>query len=210
VFTSANGVLAFIARLRTLGLDLRALGGVQLAAIGPKTADTLRLHHLEPDLVPARFQSEDLAAALRERVAAADRVLLARADRGRDVLREELQSVCEVEQIAVYSQVDALHLEEDVLDHLRRGEIDYVTLTSANVARSLLARLDATCRTRILAGEVRLVSISSVTSAEVRLQGLPIAAEAREATAEGLVEAMIDLARAKVERLSAGPEGHPS
>lgn len=210
VFTSANGVLAFVARLRTLGLDLRALGGVQLAAIGPKTADTLRLHHLEPDLVPARFQSEDLAAALRERVGPTDRVLLARADRGRDLLRDELAPLCEVEQIAVYSQVDALHLEETVLDHLRRGEIDYVTLTSANIARSLLNRLDATCRARITAGEVRLISISPVTSAEVRQLGLPIAAEAREATAEGLVEAMIGLARREAGPVSADPEGRPS
>ncbi len=167
-----------------------ALGGVRLAAIGPKTAEALRQHHLEPDLVPARYQSEDLAAALREHVRPGERVLLARADRGRELLREELAAVCMVEQIAVYSQVDAVDLDEEVLDHLRRGEIDYVTLTSANIARSLLGRLDATCRARIEAGEVRLVSISPVTSAEVGRLGLPIAAEAAEATAEGLVDAM--------------------
>ena len=45
--------------------DLRALGSVRLAAIGPKTADALRAYHLHPNLVPARYQSEDLAAALR-------------------------------------------------------------------------------------------------------------------------------------------------
>jgi uroporphyrinogen III methyltransferase/synthase len=194
VFTSANGVTALLDRLPVVGLDLRALGGVRLAAIGPKTADALRQYHLEPDLVPARYQSEDLAAALIPHLQPGQRVLLARADRGRELLREELSTVCAVEQIAVYSQVDAVELDDDVLDHLRRGEVDYITLTSANIARSLLGRLDATCRARIDAGEVRLVSISPVTSAEVARLGLPVAAEAAEATADGLIAAMVALA----------------
>src|SRR5262249_5195777 len=42
VFTSANGVHALIRRLRHLGRDLRALGMLRLAAIGPGTADALR------------------------------------------------------------------------------------------------------------------------------------------------------------------------
>jgi uroporphyrinogen III methyltransferase/synthase len=210
VFTSANGVRAFVSRLRAIGLDLRALGGVRLAAIGPRTADALKEYHLDPDLVPARYQSEDLASALRERIGPGERILLARADRGRELLRDELASVCTVEQIAVYSQADSSQLDDEVLDHLRRGEIDYVTLTSANIARSLIGRLDATCRARIEAGEVRLVSISPVTSAEVERLGLPITAEAREATAEGVVEAMVALSRREAGLLSAGPGGHPS
>ena len=131
-------------------------------------------------------------------------------DRGRDLLREELVSICDVEQIAVYAQMDALHMDQDVLDHLRRGEIDYVTLTSANIARALVAGMDATCRARIAAGEMRLVSISPGTSAEVRQLGLPVAAEAREATAEGVVEAMLALAAREARASTVGPEGHPS
>ena len=191
VFTSANGVEAFADRLRTIGLDLRALGGVRIAAIGSKTALALRAIRLEPDLVPPRFQSEDLAAALRERLEPGQSVLLARADRGRELLRDELAGVCEVEQIAVYSQVDAVELDGEMIDHLRRGEIDYITLTSANIARSLIGRLDATSRARIEAGEVRLVSISPVTTAEIRQLGIPVAAEAQEATFEGLVDAIL-------------------
>src|SRR5262245_32325136 len=78
VFTSANGVHAFVGRLRQTGRDLRALGPVRLAVIGPSTADALRGYHLEPDLVPEAFCSESLVAALRGR-AAGRRVLLARA-----------------------------------------------------------------------------------------------------------------------------------
>lgn len=196
VFTSANGVEAFVSRLRKTGRDLRALGGVKLAVIGPATADALRGYHLEPDLVPEAFNSEGLAAALRPHVAGG-RVLLARADRGIDLLREELSAVAEVEQVAVYSQRDA---EQVGSAELRRGGIDYVSLTSSNIARALLAGLDETARGHVASGRVKLVSISPRTSLAVREAGLSVAAEAAEYTTEGVLAAMCDLAR-----LSADP-----
>jgi uroporphyrinogen III methyltransferase/synthase len=193
VFTSANGVHALVRRLRQTGRDLRALGGVRLAAIGPGTADALRGYHLEPDLVPPEFRSESLAAALKER-AAGRRILLARADRGRDLLRQDLAAVATVDQVAVYSQVDALEGAAEVLEGLRTGAIEYVTLTSSNIARALLRTLDPHARTRIEAGEVKLVTISPVTSAAVREFGLPVAAVAAEYTTAGVLDALVALA----------------
>jgi uroporphyrinogen III methyltransferase/synthase len=193
IFTSANGVHAVVRRLEQTGRDLRALGPVRLAAIGPATAEALRGYHLRADLVPAEYRSEALAAALRDRVRG-QRLLLARADRGREVLRQELARVAHVDEVAVYSQVDAVPADAEALDCLRRGEIDYVTLTSPNIARALGRVLDEPCRSRIAAGEVRLVSISPVTSAALRELGLPVAAEAVEYTSAGVVEALVQLA----------------
>jgi uroporphyrinogen III methyltransferase/synthase len=193
VFTSANGVRAFFGRLRQCGMDLRAVGGLRFATIGPATADALRSYHLEPDIVPPEYRSESLAAALKER-AAGRRILLARADRGRELLREELEGVARVDQIAVYSQVAAVDVDPAVLDALRRGEIDFVTLTSSNIARALVQQLDAPCRARIEQGDVKLVTISPVTSAAVRELGLPVVAQAVEYTTEGVVEALLSLA----------------
>lgn len=195
VFTSANGVSYFLDRLLNTGKDLRALGKVRLAAIGPKTAAALEAYHLRPDLVPQRFQSEDLAAALASQVSKKDHVLLARADRGRELLHDELARVCHVDQIAVYSQVDAVSLDHHVLDSLRRGEIDFITMTSSNIARSFLQQLDLPCRARVETGAVGLISISPVTSADIRKLGFPIAAEAEHATTEGVVQALVELVR---------------
>jgi uroporphyrinogen III methyltransferase/synthase len=194
VFTSANGVHAFLKRIDELQLDLRVLGHLQIAAIGPKTGDALREYHLRPDLMPARYQSEDLAAALMPHLRSGQRALLARADRGREILREQLSAVCAVDQVAVYAQVDAVETDSDVLDALRRGEIGFVTLTSANIARSLLERLDTTCLRRIEAGEIKLVSISPVTSVEVQRLGYRVTGEATEATMEGLLAVLVRIA----------------
>jgi uroporphyrinogen III methyltransferase/synthase len=191
VFTSANGVHGLLDRLLFLGRDVRDLGNIKLAAIGPKTAEALRAYHLVADLMPARFQSEDLAAGLLARIQPGERVLLARADRGRDLLRDELALTCPVQQIAVYSQVDAIAADDPALDHVRRGEVDFITVTSSNIARSLVRSLDATSLARLHSGEIRLVSISPVTSADIRALGLPVAAEAETATAQGLLDALI-------------------
>jgi uroporphyrinogen III methyltransferase/synthase len=196
VFTSANGVQALIGRLRKVGKDLRALGQVRLAAIGPKTAAALRHYYLEPDLIPGQFQSENLARELKDRIRPGERVLLARADRGRDLLRQELSQVTQVDQVAVYSQADAIDAQSPVLASLRRGEIDYVTLTSSNIARAFITSLDEVSRTRLQTGEVKLATISAITSEEVRKLGMPVAAEAAEATSEGVIAALVQLAGA--------------
>jgi uroporphyrinogen III methyltransferase/synthase len=203
VFTSANGVHFFLRRLLEVGRDLRALGPLRLGAIGPATADALRTYHLEPDVVPDEYRSEDLAAALRDQVRG-QRVLLARADRGRELLREELAAVAEVEQVAVYSQCDAAEWDATVLEEIGAGRVDYVTLTSSNIARALVRGLDAAAIEAIRSARVGLVTISPVTSDAVRGLGLPVVAEAREYTAAGVVAALVEHALAEGRRAGGG------
>jgi uroporphyrinogen III methyltransferase/synthase len=196
VFTSTNGVQSFLDRLRVRGKDLRALGGVRLAAIGPSTAEALRRYHLEADLVPPEYRSESLAAALKPHVVGT-RVLLARADRGREVLRDELQGVATVDQVAVYSQTDGVQADAAVVDCLRKGDVDFVVLTSSNIARSLSRILDARCQVHLQSGRMRVISISPVTSATVRELGWRVAGEAEEYTIDGVVKALVKLAESE-------------
>lgn len=195
VFTSVNGVQKFLGRLQACGLDLRALGHLKLAAIGPSTAQALASFHLVADLVPPVYRSEELAAGLREAVAGR-RVLLARADRGRDLLRDELAKVASVEQVAVYSQRDVATLEPAIAEALRSGTIDYLTLTSSNIARAFANLLDDAMRVQLCAGRPQIVSISPVTSSVIRELGWPVAAEAKVYTMAGLEDAVMERARA--------------
>jgi uroporphyrinogen III methyltransferase/synthase len=190
VFTSANGVRSFLDRLTALGRDLRALGRVQLAAIGPATAEALGCYHLRADLVPDSFRSEALAEALAPRVAGR-KVLLARADRGRTVLLDELRRIAEVEQIAVYRNADAESLPEAVLERLTAGSVDWITLTSSAITERLHALLPDEARCRI-GRKIRLASLSPVTSATAARLGWPVAVEAEVYTWPGLVRALAE------------------
>jgi uroporphyrinogen III methyltransferase/synthase len=124
---------------------------------------------------------------------AGQRVLLARADRGREILRERLAEVAEVEQLTVYSQVDALEANPEIVAAIGRGEMDFITVTSSNIGRALVNVLGEEGAERLRKGAIRLVSISPVTSATLRELGLPVAAEAREYTTAGVVAALVDL-----------------
>jgi uroporphyrinogen III methyltransferase / synthase len=192
VFTSGNGVRHFLDRLESLGLDLRALGHLKLAAIGPATAEALQRFHLKADLIPDSFRSEALAASLAPHVAGR-RVLLARADRGRAVLREELGQVAHVEQVPVYRNADAAALPPDVASRLVEGSVDWITLTSSAITERLHALLPDAARARI-GREVRLACLSPVTSAAAARLGWPVAIEAEEYTWGGLVRALCDQA----------------
>ncbi len=190
VFTSSSGVRFFVKRLDERGRDLRALGHLRLAAIGPTTAETLAAYHLRADLVPDEFRSEALAEALAEQAAGA-RILLARADRGRAVLRDELQHVAEVVQVATYRNADIDALPLGVAERIAEGTVDWITLTSSAIVRRLHGLLPGPARERI-GREVRLASLSPVTTATVRELGWEVAVEARRYDWPGLVDAIVE------------------
>ena len=189
-FTSGNGVRAFLDRLPACGTDLRALGHLKLAAIGPATAEALAAYHLSADLVPESYRSEALADALRGPVAG-KRILLARADRGRTILKDELERVAHVEQVAAYRNVDAESLPPEVVRRIEDGSVDWITLTSPAIAARLHALLPESARARE-GRPARLASLSPVTSAAVRRLGWEVAAEAEVYTWDGLVRAILD------------------
>ena len=194
VFTSANGVRAVLERLLKRGADMRALGQVQLAAIGPKTADTLHEFSLRADVVPeAEYNSEGLTEALRTQVAG-KRVLLARANTGRDYLREQLSEVATVEQVTAYEQHSTVNADSEIYSAMRRGEISYVTLTSSNIARLVIEQFDETIRGRVERGEMNLVAISPETGNAIRKLNLPVAGEAEEYTEDGIIAELVRLA----------------
>jgi len=184
VFSSANGVRHLLERL-LLAHDLRALGKIRLAAIGPGTAEELARYHLRADIVPEDYRAESLAAALEHEAQPGSRFLLARASRGREVLAEELaRHAAEVEQVVVYNSRDVAAADPHVVEQLRSGKIDWITVTSSAIARSLARLFGADL------SKAKLVSISPLTSETLRSLGFDVAAEADPYTTAGVVEAV--------------------
>lgn len=189
VFTSVNGVRAFLDRLWARGGDGRRLGRARLAAIGPATAEELRRFHLRADLVPTAYRAEDLAAALAPYVSGC-RVLWARASRGRDVLPTALTAAgATVEQSVVYRNVDVESWDPAVLERIGRGDLDWIALSSPSIARQVSTLVPTEQRSK-LGREIRIAAISPVTAEAAREVGLPVNVVANEFTWEGLFQAM--------------------
>lgn len=188
IFTSANAVEAFFVRLDELDKDARALGGVQLAAIGPATASSLRQFGLRADFVPERFVAEDVLTGLLERGAGEGRVLLPRAEQARDVLPDGLRAAgAEVDVVPVYCTIPGTPAPQ-VLARVRAGEIDVVTLTSSSTAHNLATLLNgqlAPLRQALVA------CISPLTADAARAAGFRVAVVATEHTIPGLIAAVV-------------------
>ena len=90
VFTSANAVELWFDAMRGRGLDARAFGGTQVAAIGPATAKALAERGINADLVPDEYVAESVLAALLPVVEPGSCVLLPRAEAARAELVEGL------------------------------------------------------------------------------------------------------------------------
>src|SRR5438132_9899124 len=86
IFASANAVDIFFQMLLTTGSDARALHNSKLRPIGQDTADSLMAHGVRPELVTSEYTAEGLAKALQGWELAGLRVLVPRAEIGRDAL----------------------------------------------------------------------------------------------------------------------------
>ncbi len=187
VFTSTNAVQAVFDRLRALGLDSRALYGTRVAAIGPTTASDLEQRGIKPDFVPDRAVSEALAEGLIQQGVQGRRVLLPRADAGREALARSLREAgAAVDDVPVYRTVAPSGLD-DRLDDILDGGIDAATFTSSSTVRNLVRLLDGGLDR--LSG-VLVACIGPVTAATAREMGLEVGLVAREHTIPGLVDAL--------------------
>jgi uroporphyrinogen III methyltransferase/synthase len=184
VFSSANGVRAALDRLLSTK-DLRALRGVKIAAIGSGSAEELLRYHLRADVVPDEYRAEALAESLADEARRGRRFLLIRANRGRDVLAEQLAAHGgQVRQVVAYTSRDVPQADPDIVERMRNGQIEWVTVTSSAIARSLVGLFSDALQ------ETRLASISPLTSETLRSLGQRLAVEATTYTMAGLVEAI--------------------
>lgn len=179
-FTSANTVHRFFAALSAAGLDTRALGGLQVAAIGPGTAAALAGHGLRADLLPERFVAESVVDAF---PAGPGRVLLPRAAVARDALPDGLAAKgWAVDVVEAYRTVAGTPSAEALALAARA---DAVTFTSSSTVTNFLAVA------RDVPVPPVVACIGPVTADTARAAGLDVSVVAGEHTIEGLVAALL-------------------
>jgi uroporphyrinogen III methyltransferase/synthase len=191
VFSSANGVAAFVERLRAMHRDGRHLGTARLAAVGAKTAVAISAAGFACDLAPSTVYSAESLADLLVDGPPSGRFLLVKADRGRDVLARRLAAAGRhVREVVAYRSVDVASIDPAVVDSLARRPADWITLTSPAIASAAIRLLGNHL------AEARIASLSPLTSEAIRASGREPAVEAASATAEALAAAIVDWEKA--------------
>lgn len=189
LFTSANGVRKFIARLRACGFDARHLHGVEIGAIGPGTAAELEKNGVRADILPEEYRAEGLLEALEGRDLTGKSVLVPRAGEARNLLP---QALCErgarVEVIEAY-RVVAPHYSPEDLEAALAPPPGVITFTSSSTAKNFAA-LPFPAALREQLALAKIASIGPITSETLRALGMSVDIEAQESTILGLVEAI--------------------
>lgn len=190
VFTSAFGVEAFFRRLSALGRDSRSLC-VRTACVGPGTAQALREHGIEPDAVPARFETSALPGAIRKKAGSLRglRMLLVRTDIAPPQLERLLKKEgVRVERVTGYRTRRAKPAPGTVMTLLSVPP-DYLTFASASAVHGL-AGLLGKARFKKLASRSTVVSIGPITSRALRALGVRPACQASRYDLDGLIGAL--------------------
>ncbi|MBQ5420589.1 MAG: uroporphyrinogen-III synthase, partial [Selenomonas sp.] len=187
MFTSANGVKHFFARLLQAGKDARALGYAKIAAIGSATAAELKKYGLVADVVPGEYRAEGIIEAMKGKLPPHAKILLPRAEEAREILPEKLREMgAEVDVVSAYRTVCAAADGEALTSELNEGRIDMVTFTSSSTVKNLVNIIGSAD----LLNGVKTACIGPVTADTAKSLGIEPDIIAKEYTIDGLVEAI--------------------
>jgi len=189
LFASVNAVEFLWERLEAAGRDTRAFAGIRVGVVGHATAEALRQRGISADLIPTESRSEGLLGEIGD--VDGLRVLLPRAEEGRDVLRDGLSKVgADVVSVVAYRTVPDAGDADRVCDLLRRGRLDAITLSSASTVSNLMSIVsDAELRQAV--SDTCVAVIGPTTRAAAEAQGIRVSVEADEASVESLARAVI-------------------
>ena len=185
LFTSANGVNCVSRILDNLATSLQ---GKRIAAVGQSTADALKEHGIQTDIVPATASQEGLIEAYRSR-GLPKSLLFFRAEEGREILASTLQSMgVRVETIPAYRTVCPDEDASEMLALLQNHAIDAVLLGSSKAARHYLMRIGDPA----LADRPVIVAISEQVAGAAQDAGLSVQITAETASFDAMLDALAD------------------
>jgi uroporphyrinogen III methyltransferase/synthase len=193
IFTSVNGVKAFLDRVFMLGYDTRLLGKTKIAAIGCATSSELRQYGLIADFVPDKYLSEEIVnglSALNE--INGQKYLLARADIARKNLFEGLQNQgAEVKDLIVYENTLPAGSFELLSSILAQQMPDMVIFTSPSTVENFVEIAKKTNNETIL-NSLKVAAIGPVTSEKCYEILKRVDVEAKVHSIEGMIDSIVE------------------
>lgn len=191
VFTSVNGVGFFFEQLFADGKDVRALGRLKTAAIGPATAARLLEFGLISDIVPQTYRAESVVDAFKKEKLNNKKILLPRAREARPILPQELKKMgAAVDEIPAYETLKAVDNASDLVQQLKEKRVDMITFTSSSTVKNFKALLPAKAHA-VLMQDITIASIGPITTDTAKRLGFDVHITAKSYTIPGLVDAIL-------------------
>ena len=192
VFTSPHGVTSFFDTFFKAYPDIRSVGNLRIAAVGPATSAKLAELHLQVDAMPEQFVAAKVADAIAQVESIENlRFLIIRPEETpSDLARliEERGGI--VDEVASYRTVPETADINGAAARFREEGADWITFASGSAVQHFHERFDLPGALR-KEGSPRTLSIGPETSKALDSLGLKPTAEARVHTIDGLVETLV-------------------
>jgi len=191
LFTSPNGVRCFFDLLLRARGDVRALGRAKIGSIGEGTTREIGRYGVRAAVTAREAVAEGLIKSLKPLGPwKGARVLLARADKARDILPDTLRKWgAEVTVRTAYRTIKPAGLDKGVMAALEKGDYDLITFSSSSTFENLV-ELAGAALFRKVKKRLKAASIGPVTSKALRKAGVRPRIEAKEHTIPGLARAI--------------------
>jgi len=191
VFTSVNGVKYFFKTLFDMGKDVRALGHLKFACIGPVTRERLKDYGIISDILPETYRAESVVDAFSATAIKGKNVLLPRARKARTILPEELTKMgASVYEVVAYDTLPDTDEKKELISLLKNRKIDAVTFTSSSTVSNFMDLLDSEDKEGLLE-DIVTASIGPITSETAQSLGIIPDIEAEEYTIQGVVDSLL-------------------
>jgi uroporphyrinogen III methyltransferase/synthase len=199
IFTSKNGITYFLKRFFEKERDIRDLKGINICAVGLKTAKEIQKYGIKVDLIPDEFSSEGLIKLVevlkssRTQGLKGMRFLLPRAEKAREVFPEKVRELGgHIDLPVAYRSIKPELHGKRLRRFLREGRISIATFTSAATFNNFMEIMGEKAN-ELLQG-VAIAVIGPVTAKAIEKAGLKVDIMPKEATIEALVEEIINWA----------------
>jgi uroporphyrinogen III methyltransferase / synthase len=191
IFTSPNGVTTFFDYFLKGFHDIRALGNIHIAAVGPGTAAQIQALHLRVDVIPKEHLGVKIAEAIHHYESVENlKILIVRAQVANRDLYEALNELgAIVDDIAIYKTIAETEDTNGASAEFLQQGADWIAFTSASTVEHFHARFDLPKVTRQFPN-LKLASIGPETSKAITALGLQPAVEAKQHVIDGLIAAI--------------------
>jgi uroporphyrinogen III methyltransferase / synthase len=193
VFTSVRGVDAFFEAFFKAYKDIRSIGNVRIAAVGPATAERIQRLRLTVDAMPSNYRADKIMSAIQEHESVENiRIMLARAEVANPDLPKELEkNGAIIDDVACYRTISETRDPHETGEKLQNDGADWLTFTSGSAVQHFHDRFDLPDLLETYP-ELKVASIGPETSKSLESIKVQITVEAAQHTGEGLAHAITE------------------
>lgn len=184
IFMSPNGIRQLLNCTKKLGLTVQLLENLRkttVVAVGPKTAEELKVKALAVDLIPEKYSSSGIIQCLEHRGVFGKSIYIPRTSNANPNLKNSLKTLgANVHELYVYESILPANeqLNQKFLNELKRGKINAIIFGSSLSAKNLFEMLSKLISEKelkeVLNDKLDIVAIGPVTAKTLVELGLKV------------------------------------